>query len=177
MWKKIVQFVHGKDCELRERMLRSIILVGAVATVVAITEIFLVMEVNAWLLTMLFLLLLVMGFSFLVTFKYRKYDLAAVLLGVIIATMVMPFMFIMSGAIESGASVWLVLGILYIFVMFSGKKLIFFSAHTTARTQNKQVKVLKSKYPKYSLSIGTIKLVITAAIIAIVITRFFFKNV
>ncbi len=128
MWKKLVQFVHGKDCELRERMLRSIILVGAVATVVAITEIFLVMEVNAWLLTMLFLLLLVMGFSFLVTFKYRKYDLAAVLLGVIIATMVMPFMFIMSGAIESGASVWLVLGILYIFVMFSGKKLIFFSA-------------------------------------------------
>ncbi|MBO5303298.1 MAG: DegV family EDD domain-containing protein [Lachnospiraceae bacterium] len=126
MWKKIVQLVHGKDCELRERMLRSIILVGAIATVVAITEIILVMEVNTGLLAMLLLLLFVMGLDFVLTFKYRQYDFAAILLGVVIAAVVMPIMYLVSGAIESGASVWLVLGILYIFIMFSGKRLVFF---------------------------------------------------
>ncbi|MBO5372593.1 MAG: DegV family EDD domain-containing protein [Lachnospiraceae bacterium] len=126
MWKKIVQLVHGKDCELRERMLRTIILVGAIATLVAITEIFLVMDVNGALLTLLFMLLLVMGISFFATFKYQKYDFAAVLLGLLIILMVMPLMFFLSGAIESGASVWLALGILYTFVMFKGRKMIAF---------------------------------------------------
>jgi hypothetical protein len=53
---------------------------------------------------------------------------------------------------------------------------MFFKAHTTARTQNKHVSVLKSKYPMYSLSTGTIKQVITAAINAINITAFFLAN-
>lgn len=42
------------------------------------------------------------------------------------------------------------------------KNFIFFKAQTTAKVQNKQVKVLKSKYPIYSLSGGTAKQVMTA---------------
>ena len=53
------------------------------------------------------------------------------------------------------------------------KKPIFFNAQTTASTQNKQVNVLKSKYPKYSLSGGIIKAVISAAKKAMHITAFF----
>ncbi len=126
MWKRFSQLVAGKDCELRERMLRTIIMVGGAATIIACVEIFLVMEVTSILLPILVVLLLVMGLSLFVTFKYRKYDLAAILLGLIIVAMVFPPMFWLSGAIESGASVWLALGILYIFIMFSGKKLVFF---------------------------------------------------
>lgn len=126
MWKKIIQLVSGKDCELRERMLRTIILVGGFATIIAIVEIFIVMEVSNVLLPLLALLLVVMGVALLITFKYRKYNLASTLLGIVIVMMVMPPMFCMSGGIDSGASVWLALGILYIFVMFSGKKLFLF---------------------------------------------------
>lgn len=126
MWKKIVQLIQGQDIELRERMLRSIILVGGFATVVAITEIIWMQNVNGILLSAMLVLLFVMGLVSFVTFKYNKYDLAAMLLGFIIVMIVMPVMFAMSGAIESGASVWLALGVLYLIVMFSGKKLVFF---------------------------------------------------
>jgi len=123
MLKKIKQAIVGKDCELKERMLRTIILVGGVAVAIAITEIILVMEIKQNMVAMLFLLLIAMAAAFVATFKYRKYELASVLLGVVIVVIVMPVMFMLSAALDSGASVWLALGILYIFVMFSGKKL------------------------------------------------------
>ena len=126
MLDKLIQKVNGKDCELRERMLRSIILIGGLAVIVAITEIILVMDIKASMVFMLVLLLLAMAIAFIITFKYRKYNLASILLGIVIISFVMPFMFILSAAIDSGASVWLSLGILYIFIMFSGKKLVAF---------------------------------------------------
>ena len=51
---------------------------------------------------------------------------------------------------------------------------MFFKAQTTASTQKRQVKVLKSKYSAYSLLGGTITLVIIAAARAIHITAFLF---
>ena len=56
------------------------------------------------------------------------------------------------------------------------KNRILRNAQTTANTQNKQVSVLRSKYPKYSLSGGTINEVITAAKIAMHKTAFFLIN-
>ncbi len=132
MWKKLTQLIQGKDCELREQMFRTIVLVGGAAIIIACTEIFLVMEISTPLLIMLLLLVLAMGVSLFVTFKYHKYELASVLLGFVIVVVVMPLMFCMSGAIESGASVWLALGLLYIFIMFSGTKLLLFLVLCTA---------------------------------------------
>lgn len=126
MLKKITQAIMGKDSELKERMLRTIILVGGLATAIACTEIFIVMEIKSVMIVMLLLLLLVMAAAFSLTFKYKKYELAAFLLGLVIVAVVMPVMFVLSAALDSGASVWLSLGILYIFIMFSGKRLCFF---------------------------------------------------
>lgn len=126
MWKKIHQLVFGKDCELRERLLRSIILVGGLATIIGIGEILLIMQLNALLITFLVLLLFVMGISLYITFKHGKYDLAAILIGLIIIVMVFPVMFLMSGALEGGPAIWMTLGVFYIFLMFTGKRLVLF---------------------------------------------------
>ena len=53
---------------------------------------------------------------------------------------------------------------------------MFFSAHTTASTQNRHVSVFTSKYPRYARSTGTIALVISAARSAITITAFRLAN-
>lgn len=132
MWKKISKLFGGKDLELRERMLRTIIVVGGIAALIAIAEIVVVMEVTTILLPLLVLLVLSMAASLVVTFKYHKYDFAATLLGVMIVVVLMPTMFVLSGAIHSGASVWLALGILYIFIMFRGKKMMVFFALAVA---------------------------------------------
>lgn len=126
MWEKLIQKVTGKDCELQERMFRIIILVGGIAVAVGIAEVLMVMELKTDIVLMLLALLLAMGAAFVATFRYRRYNLASILLGIVIVGMVMPIMFMLSASIDSGASVWLSLGVLYIFIMFSGKKLVLF---------------------------------------------------
>ena len=64
--------------------------------------------------------------SLLATFKYRKINLASSIVGFLIILVVFPAMFFLSGGLEGGAVLWFSLGIFYIFLMFSGKKLIFF---------------------------------------------------
>ncbi len=126
MWNKLIQIINGNDCELRERMLRAIILVGGLVTIAGIFEILIIMKMNKYLLPLLILLLIVMGISVFITLKYRKYNIGAVLIGVVIVVMVFPLMFFLSGGIEGGATVWLSLGIIYLFLMFEGKKQVLF---------------------------------------------------
>ena len=128
MWKKMHRLMFGKDCELRERMLRSIIMVGGLATLIGIAEVLLTMEPNALVLAVLMLLLLAMGSSLVVMFKYEKFDLAATLIGLIIIVMVFPVIFLMRGGLNGGPSVWMALGVFYICIMFTGKKMAGFLA-------------------------------------------------
>ena len=126
MWKRLLQLVSGKDLELRERMLRTIILVGGLAAIVANGEMMIVTKMNNDIVYMMLLLLVVMGISLVMVFKYRKSDLAAMFLGIMVAGILFPVMFLMGGGLESGTSIMLALGVLYVFIMFSGKKLWIF---------------------------------------------------
>ena len=131
MWQKLLQLINNTEDDLKERMLRSIILMGELACIFASVEIFLVMDVSEMMLTIIMLMIFFMIGIFFVTFKFKRYELASTLLGVVIIFFVMPPMFILSGGIVSGASVWLGLGVLYIFVMFSGLKMYLFLAACT----------------------------------------------
>ncbi len=132
MWKKLVQLVSGKDIELRERMLRTIILGGGLATLVANIEMMIVMNMTGQIVVMMLMLLFVMGISVIMVFKYRKNELAAMFLGVVVAAILFPMAFLLGGGLESGVPVMLSLGILYVFVMFNGRKLWFFMILTLA---------------------------------------------
>ena len=131
MWQRLMQLINNTEYDLKERMLRSIILIGELACIFASVEIFLVMDVSDVMLTIIMLMILFMIGIFFVTFKFKRYELASTLLGGVIIFLVMPPMFILSGGIEGGASVWLGLGVLYIFIMFSGLKMYLFLAACT----------------------------------------------
>ncbi|MGN0507097.1 MAG: DegV family protein [Lachnospiraceae bacterium] len=126
MWKKMIQELSGKNCEFGERMFRTVIMAGGLATIIGIIEIPLVMEIDAMIVAMLFLLLLAMGICLFATFRYSRYDIAAVVLGLIIIAVIFPVMFMLSAGLNGGAAVWMALGFAYIFIMFTGKRLIFF---------------------------------------------------
>lgn len=126
MKEKLSRLILDDDIELRERLFRVTILAGEAAALLGIAECFFVMDINNYLIPAFAFLILVMGCIWAVTFKYRNYDLAAVMLGVVIIALLFPVMFFLSGGVESGAPVWLALGILYIFIMFSGKRLLVF---------------------------------------------------
>lgn len=128
MWEKLIQLVTGRDCELRERMLRTILLVGGLATILGIADICLTMELDNVSIPLLVVLLLAMAISLFVMFKYRKYDVSAIVIGLLIVAVVFPSLFFVRGGVQSGISVWMALGIFYICVMFTGKRLLFFMA-------------------------------------------------
>lgn len=126
MWKKISRLLFGKEYEIKERMFRTFLLMGIIATVVASVETFLLIEMNVVLICLLTLLILLMGGILVVAFKYRNVNVASMMFAVVITVVVFPVMFCISGGIESGVTIAMALGILYLFMMFSGKKLLFF---------------------------------------------------
>ena len=124
MLKKLIQMIQGKGCEMRESMLRTILLIGGLATIVASAQCFFVMELDKSmvLVPVLISLLVMMAICQYIAFKYRKYELAGTLFGILLIVIVFPILFWMSGGIGGGAAVWLALGIIYVFLMFRGKK-------------------------------------------------------
>lgn len=125
MWKKIFHSLPAGEYDLRERMLRSVIQVCGVAVLVGMIEI-LVLTEDKKMLPIWTGLLAVIAVTLIGTLKYRKYDLASTVIGVVIIIGIFPVMFCNSGGIESGASIWMVLGIIYLFIMFKGIKLVAF---------------------------------------------------
>ena len=123
----ITEHVFNEKYSLRERIFRLIIMVGFVLSIVAIVVSF---GIENFYETLIPLLLMFgsMLLGVLLTFKYNKLDAASILVAIVINVFAFPTMFFLCGAIESGASVWFVLGIFYLFMMFRGKKLAFFLA-------------------------------------------------
>lgn len=132
MWRKIFKPLPVGEYELRERMLRSIIQTGGAAALIGAIEVFLMMEESKIMLPVWAGLIVAIMATLLVTFKYRKYELAAKILGFIIIVVIFPIMFCVSGGTGSGCAVWLSLGLLFIFMMFRGKTLLIYVIMTLA---------------------------------------------
>lgn len=125
IYEKIYGMVYKREYELRERIFRMIILVGSILAISGIVECVLFMDVKVVVIP-LAILLAVLGIELLITFKYRRIDIAAVIVGFLVILGVFPTMFFLSGGLEGGAAPWFALGLFYVFLMFSGKKLAFF---------------------------------------------------
>lgn len=125
MLKKIYELFDDREVELKERLFRVVLVVGSVASLVMILANF-ALENALMNIVPLVMLIFIMGVAWIAAFKYHKVELAAVLIGVLIICGIFPYTFFICGGIMGGATVWFVLGILYIFMMFSGKRLLFF---------------------------------------------------
>ena len=125
IYAKLFETIYGREYELQERIFRMIIMVGGTLALAGIVECLFLMDINVVILPLL-ILFAVLAVELVITFKYRKIDLAAVIVGFLIILVVFPEMFLLSGGLEGGASLWFALGIFYVFLMFSGRKLVFF---------------------------------------------------
>lgn len=125
MREKFEKLLLGESKDIRERLFRLIILVASVAGVVGIVEGFSVNTSFEY--YFIFLgLLVVLAISLVLVFKYNKIHAASWLLGVFIIVFAFPSMFCICGALGGGSAIWFVLSIYYLFLMFSGKELLFF---------------------------------------------------
>ena len=175
MFRKLYKLMFGQELDLRERIFRVILFVGSIAAVVGnIESAILLGEYNFPLL----ILMCAMLVSLVATFKYRKVDFAAILLGFFLIVVVFPEMFFWSGGIRGGATIWLSLGMLYIFLMFQGKWLAFFlvlnvivnaATYLTGYLHPESVNLLESETAMYVDSFFS---VIAVGIVSGLIQRF-----
>lgn len=125
MIRKLIHEVTRRDLEIRERCFRMVILVGSFLAFFSIWECLICEEVTT-VIAPLVILLGVFLVSLVLTFKFRKIKAAATILGIFILLIVFPEMFFLNNGVNGGASVWFILGIIYVFLMFEGKRMIFF---------------------------------------------------
>lgn len=111
--------------ELKERLFRMILCVGTVAIGLAILQGLTL--INASNLMFIYGIMFVSFIcAFILTYKFNNTELASTILGVTFIILALPVIFLKGGGVDSGAALWMCLGICYVFIMFSGKKLAFF---------------------------------------------------
>ncbi len=125
MQEKIKKILYGGTSDFGERLFRLILMVGLVVTAAGILA-GLFLENSLLNAAPLCVLLLVILISSVATFKYHQITFASIFFALLVICGIFPLMFFVSGGIDGGAAVWLVLGILYIFMVFRGRRLAFF---------------------------------------------------
>lgn len=125
MLNKILHVFIDDKMDIKERLFRIILVVGTVAVGLAIVQGLTL--VNADSLMMIYGIMFAAFVSALIlTFKYRNIDLSSTILGFALIVVALPVIFLKGGGVNSGSCLWMCLGLFYVFIMFSGKKLAFF---------------------------------------------------
>lgn len=124
MIKKIHKFVHsvfeGRD--FHERLVLMILALAFAASLIGMGRILL--GAGIYVLLALVPMCAVSGAALWIVYKHHKTSFASWLLVFVSNVILFPMVFILSSGMESGAPVWIVLELTYIFVLFRGKECI-----------------------------------------------------
>lgn len=124
MLKKIKDIVFERNINLREQLFRMILVLGQLLVLIAIIENIVFFDRTQ--VFPLCLVMVTMAVALYITLKYKKSDFSMVMVGIVLISYVFPYMFFLSGGVESGVMVWFALELVYVFLMFSGIKLAAF---------------------------------------------------
>jgi len=137
--------------DLQERRVRMILAFACLASVIGMGRV--LIGADPLVLIPLGLMCLVTGTAFWITFQYHKVRLASWLLVIASNCFLFPAIFVMSGGTDSGTPTWLVLGIVYIFLLFRGRE--FFLALSCSVVAFAGVYVVSYLFPEILLEAPT----------------------
>ena len=126
MLNKLFHWSEDSRFDLRERLIRRIMLIGTLVIPVSLIEVFF-FTTTYWTALPLLILALTMFISLILTYKFLKVEFAVGVIGGITVILVFPSIFFLSGGIEGGATIWFVLGIIFMIGMYDGKRMIIFT--------------------------------------------------
>lgn len=125
MFKKIIRAFSDDNIQIKERLFRIILVVATIAVGLAILQGLTLVNADS-LMLIYCIMFLSFVFALVLTFRYRNLDLSSTILGVALVFVALPVIFLRGGGVNSGSGIWMCLGLFYIFIMFSGKKMWFF---------------------------------------------------
>lgn len=121
----LIKELLGRQLSIRERIFSMLMIVGGIMSVGGLVETVIVSGWGPPMIPLLCLFVTILISLFLCVVKKQR-DLAAVVIGLVLCLAVFPSMFFYNGGIKGGATVWLVINLIYAFLTFSGKRLVFF---------------------------------------------------
>ena len=121
-WRKRYHDFFGREQELSDRLARYVLMVTVSMLAAGMAETIVVARGNHMLLQVGVLALSFVGAMFLIFF-YEKVHRAVHILSVVLIYVCFPCMFFLSGGVNGGASIWFCLGITFLFILYSGRKL------------------------------------------------------
>ncbi|MBP3678071.1 MAG: response regulator, partial [Agathobacter sp.] len=125
MFEKILRVFTDDKLDIKERLFRIILVVATVAVGLAILQGLTLVNADS-LMLIYSIMFAAFVFALVLTFKYRNIELSSTILGIALIFVALPVIFLRGGGVNSGSGLWMCLGIFYIFIMFSGKKMWFF---------------------------------------------------
>ena len=125
MFEKILHVFTDDKLDIKERLFRIILVVATVAVGLAILQGLTLVNADS-LMLIYSIMFAAFVFALVLTFKYRNIELSSTILGIALIFVALPVIFLRGGGVNSGSGLWMCLGIFYIFIMFSGKKMWFF---------------------------------------------------
>lgn len=125
MLNKIIHVFADDKIEIKERLFRIILVVATIAVGLAILQGLTLVNADS-LMLIYCIMFIAFVLSLVLAFKYRFVELASTILGVALVFVALPVIFLRGGGVNSGSGLWMCLGLFYIFIMFTGKKMYFF---------------------------------------------------
>lgn len=125
MLNKLMHVFTDDKIEIKERLFRIILVVATIAVGLAILQGLTLVNADS-LMLIYSIMFAAFVFSLVLAFKYRYVELSSTILGVALVFVALPFIFLRGGGVNSGSGLWMCLGLFYIFIMFTGKKMYFF---------------------------------------------------
>lgn len=114
------QNIFGGQLDFQERLIRMVLLLAFFASIIGMGRVTLGAKPSV--LVVLVSMCIVSGVSLRLAIKEHKTKQASWLLVIGTNVILLPLTFIMSGGMDSGTSSWLVLGLVYIFLLFKGRE-------------------------------------------------------
>lgn len=133
MIKKIVELLGGGDSDIRDKIFRFIVVMGSAVAVFAMIESALFMQIEE-IFVPLFILILTMITFIIAAFKLKRMNILANVMGIVLIGIIFPAIYFVSGGDDGGSSGCFIIGILYVFIMFKGWKLLFYLLFALAAT-------------------------------------------
>lgn len=127
MIKKLLSsfYKYDEEEEISDRLFKIVLVIGCIMTIFSTIET-LVLVRDFSVVPALLVQIVVMIICLILTLKFNRANIASVIMGILCICVVFPGMFIYSGGIGGGAPLWLAIGPIYSFLMFTKRKLKIF---------------------------------------------------
>lgn len=142
----ILRTLLGEGRDLQNRLMCFCLLAGAIMSVLTMLE-NLIISADALLIVQMLAVLAIMGISLILVFWNNKVEAVASIAIPLLVYVVFPYIFFSSGGIHGGTPGCLLVGIVFIFVLFSGKKLIVYAS--LAILEDSIVYILAVRHPEW----------------------------